>query len=147
MAHKYYNFKYKVEIPPYDRVIDVLEAFFVSYHGGDYACEHRDQYKLSFRRGSWKRTVASWGVRVPDHLAKGQFNKWPVIVRVMVRPSPEMFRIAVHYELYLPETTTGLGQAVLDSVDAYVRKELGELAGYLAECVGISQPPEVAVLS
>ena len=143
MATKYYSFKYQVEIPPYDRVIDVLEAFFASYHSGDYACEHRDKYKLSFRRGAWKRTVASWGTRVPDQLAKGQFSKWPVIVRVMVRPSPEMFHIAIHYELHLPETMKGVGQAVLDSVDAHVRKELGELARYLAECVGIRQPPNV----
>lgn len=143
MAHKYYNFKYRIDIPPYDRAIDVLEAFFVSYHGGDYSCEHRDQYKLSFRRGAWKRTIASLGTRVPDQLAKGQFDKWPVIVRVMVRPSPEVFQIAIHYELNLPETMKGLARAVLDSVDAHVRKELGELASYLAECVGISQPPAV----
>ena len=143
MTNKYYSFKYKVEIPPYDRMIDVLEAFFVSYPGGDYACEHRDQYKMGFRRGAWKRTIASWGTRVPDQLAKGQFNRWPVLVHVLVRPSPETFSIAIHYELHLPETMKGLSQAVLDSVDAHVRKELGELASYLAECVGISQPPAV----
>jgi hypothetical protein len=143
MAGKFYNFKYKLEIPPYDRVVDVLEAFFVSYHGGDYTCEHREKYKLSFRRGEWKRTVSSFGMRVPDQLVKGQFNRWPLVIRVLARPSPESFSIAVHYELHLPETMKGLSQAVLDSVDAHARKELAELASYLAECVGISQPPEV----
>lgn len=143
MAHKYYTLKYKLEIPPYDRIVDVLEAFFVSYPGGDYACEHSDKYKLSFRRGEWKRTLSSLGMRVPDQLAKGHFEKWPIVVRVLVRPSPEAFSIAIHYELHLPETMKGLGQTILDSVDAHICAELGHLADYLAECVGISQPPAI----
>lgn len=139
-----YIWTYRLELSPYDRLIEVLEAFFSSYPAGDYSCEHRDRYKLRFRRGKWRKSILRLGDLVPDELVRGQFNQWPIVVRVLVRPSPEAFDVSIHYELYLPSSTPKLGDAVQQSVDAHARKELGDLAGYLAECIGLDAPPEVA---
>lgn len=143
---RYYAYKYKLAIPPYDKVIEVLEAFFSSYPEGDYTCEQRSKFKLEFRRGAWKRGMLGFGERVPEKLVPGQFNKWPLMVKVMVRPSPTAFDIAVHYELHLPKSVNALSQDVQSAVDLHARRELEQLAVYLAECVGIKDTPAVAPL-
>jgi hypothetical protein len=137
-----YIWTYRIDVKPYDKLIDVLEAFFVSYPNGDYACERREKYKLHFRRGQWRKSMMGLGQLVPDRLAKGRFELWPTMVRVMVRPSPDQFAITVHYELYLPKELSRLNQAIQTSVDQHARKELTELADYLGTCIDI-KPPEV----
>ena len=140
---RYYSWKHELEIPPYDKVIDVVEAFFCSYPDGEYSCESKSTYKLEFRRGAWKRSITQLGDFVPEKLVKGQFAKWPIVVKVMVRPSPTTFHIAVHYDLYLPKGTDSLAPNVQSSVGQHARRELAALADYLAECVGIDTPPKV----
>lgn len=143
--NKVYTWKYTIGLPPYDKVIEVLEAFFASYPEGDYACEHREQYKLAFRRGAWKRSLLGLGDLVPETLAPGQFNRWPVYVKVMVRPSPVQFQIAAQYEVHLPKSVPSLSDPVQTSVDQHIRVELGHLAEYLAECAGLKEAPAVSV--
>jgi len=143
MAARYYSFKYRINAPPYDKTMEVLEAFFTSYPGGDYTRELREKYKLEFRRGAWRRKITSLGTLVPDRLVKGRFNQWPVIVRVMVRPAPAVSIIAIEYRLYMPSSTRSLGAKVQASVDAHIRNELTDLAAYLAQCTGARQPAEV----
>ncbi len=141
--HKSYTWEYRLDTPPYDKIVEVLEAFFASYPGGDYTCELRERYKLRFRRGQWRKSLMGLGELVPDRLVKGQFNHWPIILSVLVRPSPETFIITVRYELYLPKSVPALIPAVQSSVDQHALQELAELAAYLAECMGLDNPPAV----
>ena len=141
-----YTWEYRLELSPYDKIIEVLEAFFASYPNGDYACEARERYKLRFRRGLWRKSLLGLGELVPDRLVKGQFNQWPVIVRVLVRPSPETFLVTVRYELHLPRKVPALVEDVQTSVEQHVRQELADLAAYLAECIGIDTPPDIAAV-
>ena len=142
--HKSYTWEYRIEVLPYDKIVEVLEAFFASYPGGDYACEQRERYKLRFRRGQWRKSLMGLGELVPDRLVKGQFSRWPILVHVMVRPSPEVFTITVRYELYLPKSVPALIPTVQSSVDEHARQELTDLAAYLAECMGLDDQPTVA---
>ncbi len=139
MSASVYTWDYRLEIAPYDRIMSVLEAFYASYPGGDYTSEHREKYKQGFRRGAWKRAWWGLGDWVPERLVKGEFALWPVRVRVLVRPSPKAYTIAVRYEVHLPGGVKSLSEEVQASVDEYVRKELGDLATYLGECT--EQPP------
>jgi hypothetical protein len=137
-----YTWSYQLTVPPYERLLDVLDAFFSSYPRGDYAREERGPYKLLFRRGMWKRWIGL-GPFVPARLVPGDFTQWPVLVRVLARPSPEKFVVAVRYELYLPRSVKELSPSVRSSVDQHIRIELGDLAAYLAECMTLSEPPAI----
>lgn len=140
---KTYTWDYKIEIPPYDKTLQVVEAFFCSYPDGDYTCETRERYKLEFRRGRWKRSLMKLGDWVPDRLVPGQFNRWPIRVRVLARPSPETYLLSVAYYVCLPKSMSELDDKVQASVDQHIRVELDELAGYLAECIGLDNIPEI----
>jgi hypothetical protein len=119
----------------------VIEAFFASYPGGDYACEERENYKLAFRRGQWRKSLLGIGPRVPDRLVSGDFAQWPLVVRVLVRPSPVTFAITVRYELYLPRRIKALHADVQASVNQHAHKELEDMTVYLAECMHLAGPP------
>jgi len=144
--HKSYTWEYRIDVPPYDKLMEVLEAFFCSYPGGDYSCESRQRFKLQFRRGAWHKSLLGLGDFVPDRLIPGQFNRWPVLVHVLSRPSPEVYRVTVRYELHLPKWVPSLIPEVQASVDLHIRQELLDLSTYLAECIGLPQPPAVAGL-
>ena len=141
-----YTWSYRVEVPPYERLLAVLEAFFASYPGGDYDVDERDRYKLAFRRGQWRKSLLGLGPRVPDRLVPGEFTQWPLIVRVLVRPAPELFTITVRYELHLPRPMKTLKPETQSSVHQHALKELADLAAYLAQCLPMDAPPEVAPL-
>lgn len=144
MSNKAYNWEYRLELKPYDKIVDVLEAFFASYPAGDYTCERRETYRLQFRRGEWKKGMLGLGnYFVPAALPKGQFNRWPVMVYVLVRPSPESFLVTVRYELFLPRSVPLLIPEVQASVNQHCLKELDDLAAYLAECTAMDQKPAV----
>lgn len=140
MSATVYTWDYRLDIKPYDKILSVLEAFFNAYPEGDYATEHREKYKLIFRRGSWKRAWWGLGDWVPDQLVKGDFTLWPLRVRVLVRPSPQTYTISVRYEVHLPGSVRSLSDEVQSSVDQYIRRELDDLTQYLAECTGQSRP-------
>jgi hypothetical protein len=140
---KVYHWEHRLETQPYDKIVDVLEAFFASYPKGDYTCVHRERYKLHFRRGLWRKSYLGLGDFVPDKLVKGQFTQWPIIVQVLARPSPESFSITVRYELHLPKGMRGIAPELQASVAQHIEQELNELAAYLAECAGWDSPPEV----
>ena len=144
--HRSYAWEYRIEIPPYDKVVDVLEAFFASYPQGDYTCERREQFRLEFRRGLWKKSYLGFGQLVPERLVKGQFNRWPILVRVLARPSPSVFTITVRYEVHLPKSVPSLTPEVQSSVNLYARKELDDLTAYLAECADLDKRPTVVAL-
>ena len=141
--HKSYIWNYRIDVPPYDKLLEVLEAFFSSYPGGDYTCEKRERFKLFFRRGLWKKSLFGLGEMVPDRLVPGRFNSWPLVVRVLVRPAPSVFSIAIHYELHLPKSVPALIGEVQTSVDQHAQKELTDLTAYLAECIGLTEQPAV----
>jgi len=143
---KSYVWEYRIEIPPYDKLMDVLEAFFASYPGGDYSCERRERYRLQFRRGLWKKSLLGFGQLVPDRLVKGAFNRWPLIVRVLARPSPTSYAITVRYEVHLPKSVPALAKSVQASVDQHARKELEDLTAYLAECAQLEARPEIMAI-
>lgn len=124
----------------------VLEAFFASYPDGDYSVEEREKYKLSFRRGQWRQSLLGLGPKVPDRLVPGDFSQWPIIVRVLLRPAPEVFTITVRYEVHLPRKMQSLKSETQTSVDLYARREMADLAVYLAQCVPMETPPEVVAL-
>ncbi len=140
---KSYKWPYRIDVPPYDKIVAVLEAFFSAYPKGDYTCTTRERYKLEFRRGLWKRAYVVLGPYVPDRLVPGRFEHWPVIVRVLVRPSPEKYAVHIEYQVHLPSNVPELKPEVQTSVDQHARVELEELAAYLAECVGMERPPEI----
>ena len=142
---KTYSWDYRFEISPYEKIIDLLEAFFSSFPGGEYQCEKRERYRLMFRRGQWRKSLLGLGEFVPDALVKGRFDRWPVIVVVLVRPSPNHFSVAVRYELHLPKSIASLAEPVQTSVDQHARAELDQLAAYLAECIGLDTPPTINV--
>lgn len=142
---KVYTWEYRLEVKPYDKIVDVLEAFFASYPGGDYTCERRETYRLQFRRGDWRKSWMGLGGLVPATLPKGQFNRWPVIVYVLVRPSPDLFLVTVRYELHLPGSVPLLIPEVQDSVNQHCLKELDDLASYLADCTRMPERPRVDV--
>lgn len=137
-----YTWAYELRVPPFERLMDVLEAFFASYPQGEYACERRDRYKLVFRRGLWKRF---WGLGplVPAKMPAGQFEQWPLLVHVLARPSPENYLVAARYELYLPRAIKTLHPELQASIDQHARGELEELGKYLAECIGTPDPPQI----
>lgn len=141
-----YTWEYRLDMPPYDKLMEVLEAFFASYPGGDYTCERRERFRLEFRRGLWRRGLLGLGQFVPDRLIKGQFNRWPIIVRVLARPSPESYTITVRYELHLPSSIRQLGPNLQASVNLHAKVELEDLARYLAECAQLDSPPPVTPL-
>ncbi len=141
--HRCYTWEYRLDVTPYDKIVDVLEAFFASYPGGDYTCERRETYRLQFRRGEWKKSLFGLGILVPHLLPKGQFNRWPIIVHVLVRPSPTTFLVTVRYELHLPKSVPTLIPEVQATVNQYCRRELDDLADYLAECMGTKEKPVV----
>lgn len=141
--HKSYTWEYQIEVAPYDKLMEVLEAFFASYPGGDYTCERRERFRLHFRRGLWRKSMLGMGQLVPDRLAKGQFNQWPVIVCVLARPAPNIYTITIRYELHLPKSIPALVEQVQTSVAQYTRMELEDLAAYLAECIGLNERPKV----
>ncbi|HOQ84393.1 MAG TPA: hypothetical protein PLQ89_01630 [Phycisphaerae bacterium] len=143
MSHRAYTWEYRVEVKPYDKIVDVLEAFFASYPAGDYTCERRETYRLQFRRGEWRKSLFGLGNLVPAALPKGAFNRWPVIVYVLVRPSPETFLVTIRYEVHLPRSIPMLIPEVQDSVNQHCLKELDDLATYLAECTGMPHKPAV----
>lgn len=138
-----YTWEYQLEVPPYEKIIEVVEAFFASYPGGDYDCQQRQRYRLTFRRGCWRRSMLGLGDWVPDRLVKGQFNQWPIIVGVLIRPSPQSFLLTIRYELYPPKKTPDLGPNLQASVDLHIRQELEDLADYLAECIELDASPAV----
>lgn len=142
-----YTWSYSLEVPPYERLLAVLEAFFASYPAGDYDVDERDKYKLAFRRGLWKKALLGLGPRVPDRLMPGVFAQWPVIVRVLVRPAPDVFTITVRYEVHLPRSVNSLKPETQSSVHLYAMKELTDLAAYLAQCLPLATPPEVTALA
>ncbi|HSW45098.1 MAG TPA: hypothetical protein VLM89_05960 [Phycisphaerae bacterium] len=141
-----YTWEYQLDVPPYDKLLEVLEAFFASYPGGDYACERRERFRLEFRRGMWRKSLLGLGPLVPERLAKGRFSLWPLLVRVLARPAPEVYTVIVRYELHLPKDIRQLGPNLQTSVDLHARKELADLADYLAACIGMEQPPAVESL-
>ncbi len=143
---KSYLWEFRIELSPYDKLMDVLEAFFASYPGGDYTCERRERYRLEFRRGLWKKSLLGLGQLVPDRLVKGRFDQWPTIVRVLARPSPERYAITIRYELHLPRSVPALADNVQASVAQYALKELDDLADYLADCAGLDERPKVTPL-
>lgn len=138
-----YTWNYEIAMPPYDKLVEVTEAFFASYPGGDYRCEVRDRYRLEFRRGLWRRSLMGFGQWVPDRLVKGQFNQWPLLVRVLARPAPDVYSLTIRYELHLPRSVPSLGPNLQASVVLHVEHELSELAIYLARCAELPEPPEV----
>ena len=138
-----YTWNYRLEVPPYERLMAVLEAFFASYPGGDYDVDERDRYKLSFRRGNWRKSLLGLGPRVPDRLVPGEFVLWPLVVRVLVRPAPDAFAITIRYELYLPRSMKALKPETQAAVHQHALKELDDLAAYLAQCLPLASPPEV----
>lgn len=138
-----YTWDYQIDVPPYDKLMEVLEAFFVSYPGGDYACEQRERFRLEFRRGLWRRSLLGFGSLVPDRLVKGQFQHWPITIRVLARPAPDLYTVMIRYELHLPKDVHQLGPNLQTSVDLHARKELADLADYLARCIGMDNPPPV----
>lgn len=140
---KVYTWEYRIKVPPYERIVDVLEAFFASYPAGDYTCEKRETYRLRFRRGQWRRRLLGMGELVPDALAKGRFERWPIVLYVLVRPSPETFLITVRYELHLPKSVPTLISEVQSSVNEHCLKELRDLAAYLAECIQLDEAPAI----
>jgi|GEM_PF-713814 len=142
--HKSYLWEYRIDVPPYDKLMEVLEAFFCSYQRGDYSCENRERFKMQFRRGGWKKSLMGLGQLVPESLAKGRFDRWPVLVSVLVRPSPETYAITLRYQLFLPKSIPSLVTEVQSSVDQHIRCELQDLSAYLAECIGLGQPPAVS---
>lgn len=143
LVSRVYTWEYRLQVKPYDKIVDVLEAFFASYPAGDYTCERRETYRLQFRRGEWKKSFFGLGGLVPAELPKGMFNRWPVVVCVLVRPSPESFLVTVRYELYLPRSVPRLIDEVQDSVNRHCLKELEDLAAYLAQCAGMPSAPRV----
>lgn len=144
--HKTYTWEYRIDLSPYDKLVGVVEAFFCTYPAGDYTCEHREAYKLRFRRGAWRKSLLGLGRWVPVALAKGHFNQWPLVVHALIRPSPQTYRVMIRYELSLPDGVRDLQPEVQTSVAQYVRRELEELSGYLAECAGQPTPPEVVAM-
>jgi hypothetical protein len=142
-----YTWSYSLAVPPYDRLLAVLEAFFASYPGGDYNVDERDKYKLAFRRGLWKRSLLGLGPQVPDRLVPREFAQWPVIVRVLVRPAPEVFTITIRYEVHLPRSVKTLKPETQAAVHLHAMQELADLAAYLAQCLPLATPPEVAALA
>jgi hypothetical protein len=144
--YRSYTWSYRIEVPPYERLLAILEAFFASYPGGDYEVDERDRYKLSFRRGLWRKSMLGLGPRVPDRLPPNEFAEWPMIVRVLVRPAPEVFTVTVRYEVYLPRPLKSLKPEVQSAVDLHARKELADLSTYLAQCLPLDTPPEVLAL-
>ena len=142
-AAKSYSWEYRIEVPPYDKIVEVLEAFFASYPNGDYTCERRERFRLVFRRGLWRKSLLGLGELVPDRLVKGQFQQWPIVAWALVRPSPETFLITVRYELHLPKSVPSLIDSVQASVHQHLRTEMGDLAAYLAECMGLEDHPAV----
>ena len=142
-----YTWSYRIEVPPYERLLAVAEAFFASYSGGDYHCEERQTYKLAFRRGLWRKSLLGLGPLVPDRLVPGNFAQWPVMVRVLVRPSPQIFTMTVRYEVHLPRSCPSLTAETQSAVDQHARKELQDFTAYLAECVPLDAQPEVIILN
>lgn len=140
---KVYHWEHHIETKPYDKLVEVLEAFFASYPKGDYSIELRERYKLRFRRGSWRKSYMGLGDLVPDKLVKGEFQQWPIRVHVLARPSPESYSVTVRYELHLPKGMRGLAPELQSSVARHIDQELSELAQYLAECAGWDAAPEV----
>jgi hypothetical protein len=138
--YRSYTWTYQTQVPPYERLLDLLDAFYSANPLGDYTREEREAYKVRFRRGSWKR-LAAIGPLVPARLVPGDFTQWPVMVSVLARPSPEAFHIAIRYDVHLPRGIKELDPKVQSSVDQHIRLELRELAAYLAECMGLSDPP------
>jgi hypothetical protein len=141
--HQIYHWEYSMELAPYDKLIDVLEAFYVSYPQGDYECLKREKYKLTFRRGRWRRAWMGFGDWIPDELVKGHFEQWPVIVRVLVRPAPSQFLITCRYECHVPKSVSQLTDEVQASVDEHICRELKDLSQYLADCANLSEPPAI----
>jgi hypothetical protein len=141
--HHGYTWDYRLELQPYERLVTVLEAFFASYPGGDYTCEQREAYRLRFRRGEWRKSFFGLGPLVPARMPKGQFNRWPVILRVLIRPSPAVFLVAIRYELYLPKGMSNLIPEVQSAVHQHCRAELDDLADYLVECMDTSERPAI----
>ena len=95
LMHKSYTWEYQIEVAPYDKLMEVLEAFFASYPGGDYACERRERFRLQFRRGLWRKSLFGLGQLVPDRLATGEFSQWPTVVGVLARPAPTVFTVTL----------------------------------------------------
>jgi hypothetical protein len=144
--YRSYIWSYRIEVPPYERLPAILEAFFASYPGGDYDVEERDRYKLSFRRGLWRKSLLGMGPRVPDRLPTNQFSEWPLIVRLLVRPAPDLFTVTIRYEVYLPRPMTSLNPETQTAVDLHARKELADLVVYLAQCLQLEATPDVVAL-
>ncbi|GMV98244.1 MAG: hypothetical protein HRF43_12545 [Phycisphaerae bacterium] len=142
-----YTWTYRIEVPPYERLLAVTEAFFASYPGGDYSCDGKETYKLTFRRGLWRKSLLGIGPLVPDRLVPGAFAQWPVLVRVLCRPSPEVFTLTVRYEVHLPRKVRELKPDTQASVDQHAQRELADLAAYLAECIPLEKPPRVVSLN
>lgn len=137
-----YLWNYRIDVPPMERLLSLVDAFFSSYPQGEFTRESREEYKLSFRRGMWKR-LAGLGPMVPARLVAGEFTQWPILVHVLARPSPERFQIAVRYELYLPRQVKSLVPEVQSSVHQHIRVELDDLSAYLAECGQLAERPAV----
>jgi hypothetical protein len=137
-----YTWTYQLQVPPYEKLMAVLEAFFASYPRGDYACEVRDTYKLEFRRGQWKRLLG-FGPLAPARLTPGEFEQWPILLRVLTRPSPEAFLITVRYELHLPRAIKALHPQVQASFSQHAMRELADLAEYLAQCIQMPDLPRI----
>jgi hypothetical protein len=138
-----YTWTYQLNVPPFDRLMDVLDAFFSAYPKGEYAREGREAYKLVFRRGMWKRFLGI-GPVVPARLVPGDFSQWPVVLHVLARPSPEKFLISLRYEVYLPRDVKALSSEVQNSVHQHIGLELHDLAAYLAECMKLGELPQIA---
>lgn len=144
--YRSYTWSYRINVPPYDRLLAVLEAFFASYPGGDYEVIEREKYKLAFRRGQWRKALMGLGPMVPDRLVPGDFAQWPILVRVLIRPAPEQFTVTIRYEVHLPRRTKSLRPETQLSVDQHARKEMGDLADYLAQCIPMENPAEIVPL-
>jgi hypothetical protein len=139
-----YTWEYRLEVAPYDKIVDVLEAFFASYPGGDYTCERRETYRLQFRRGEWKKGLFGLAdYLVPAALSKGRFERWPLVLYVLVRPGPQTFLVTVRYEVHLPRSVSKLIPEVQTTVNQYCRQELDDLASYLVECTGMKDRPQI----
>ncbi len=139
-----YTWEYRLQVAPYDKIVDVLEAFFASYPQGDYTCERRETYRLEFRRGEWKKGMFGLAdYLVPANLPKGRFHRWPVLLYILVRPSPEAFLVTARFELHLPRSIPKLIAEVQTTVDQYCRQELDDLAAYLVECTGAQDKPRI----
>lgn len=137
-----YTWDFRLNVSPHERLMDLLDAFFSSYPPGDYTRELREEYKLEFRRGMWKRMLG-FGPMAPARLPKGEFTLWPVKVRVLARPAPDEYLVSIRYELYLPRAIKELSPAVQCSVAQHIAVELEELARYLAQCIPLDEPPSV----